>query len=254
MQDSLFVCFDEIFSSPYHEFIANIVQHKRKIQQKNNIGKIRGYEKLNVYYGIQTALKENLITQPFCIIPLDSVLFSHISIEDKSIISFQVDSNFTPELVLENTSLYTKEELQENWPSVGKIVCFNQIPIEFFDQLIHLIEKLVFQQLKISNKFWDDTDRLALNLMLKQCAGKVHLQGLYDYQSDMHSNSMQNFICYEKGFVPIFEKKMFAYNPPYYLSLGNPFKVLSEHFPSGAFHYMSTLSQKYLNRKKRLKI
>lgn len=248
LQDNLVVCLNETFNSPL-EFNINSKIHKRIIKPYRNIGKLRGYNKLNAFYNIHSALKEGLLKQPFCKMPIDCVLFEPMSIQDYPIISFQVDPDFTPQLIIEKTNLSVKEE---NWPSIGEIVCFNNIPIEFFQQLIYRTEQLAFRQAKESCKIWEDTDRLSLNLKVQECVGQVNIQGVYTYQSTMYSNKPQNFICYKKGFLPIFEKKMFSYEPPHYFSFGNPFKILSEHFPSGAFYYMSTLAKNYLNRQKRL--
>lgn len=252
LQDKLVVCLNQCDSVVNPEFVVNTYHHGRVISHPN-IGKLRGYDKLNSYYGMSWALEEGLLKQPFFKLPLDCVLFSApVEAPDYPIVSYQIDPFFTPELVIENTGLFDKEQLEENWPSAGEIYCFNKFPTEFFAQLIDLTERLVFRQLRKNGKFWDLTDRLALNLKLQESVGKVPIQGVYDYESDMYGNLPKSFIHYDKGFMPIFHKDMFAYSPPDYISLGNPFKVLSENFPSGAFHYMSVLAKSYLDKQKRL--
>jgi len=255
LQDSLVVSIAKSEGDPVNpEFIYNTFNHKRIIGHQN-VGKSRGFERLNVFYGISWALKEGLLKEPFFVMPLDSVLYSQPTDHpDYPAISYQIDPFFTPELVVENTGkLFDKKDLEENWPSIGDTMFFNKFPEIFFDQVIELTEKLVFRQLKESGKFWNLTDRLALNLKVQEYVGKVPILGAYDYESDMLSNFPKNFIHYDKGFMPIFHKEMFSYTPPDYISLGNPFRVLSENYPSGAFHYMSNLAKSYLEKQRRLK-
>jgi hypothetical protein len=252
MQDQLVVCLNESDSPINPEFAMNIAGHKRIISHRN-IGKDRGYTKLNSFYGISWALEEGLLKQPFCKVPLDSVLFSEPpTTPDYPIVSYQIDSMFTPELVLEHTDLFDKKKLEENWPSAGEFLYFNKFPNIFFSYVADLAERLIFRQMRKTGSFWDMTDRLALNLAIQEYVGKVPIQGAYDYESDMYNNYPKNFIHYDKGFMPIFHKEMFSYAPPNYISFGNPFKVLSENFPSGAFHYMSLLAKSYLSRQARL--
>lgn len=252
IQDSLVVCLNKSDSLVHPEFTMNTYGHKRVIRH-HNIGMDRGYDKLNSLYGINLALKEGLLKQPFYKIPLDAVLFTTPpSPPDYPIAFYQIDPMFNPELVMQNTDLFDKKQLEENWPNVGEIICFNKFPETFFSQLIELTEKLVFRQIRKTGKFWKLTDQLAFNLKLQECVGKVAIRGVHDYESDMYSNYPKHFIHYDKGFIPTFRKEMFAYSPPDYIAFGNPFKVLSENFPSGAFHYMSTLAKNYLNRQARL--
>jgi len=252
LQDNLVVCLNESDSQFNIEFMMNIYGHKRTIAHRN-IGRDRGYDKLNSFYGINWALEEGLLKQPFYKIPLDAVLFAPPPpTPDYPIVSYQIDPMFTPDLVMENTDLFDKKQLEENWPSAGEILYFNKFPEIFFYQLADLTEKLVFRQMRKTGKFWELTHRLAFNLKLQEYVGKVPIQGVYDYESDMYSNYPKYFIHYDKGFMPIFRKEMFAYSPPDYISFGNPFKVLSENFPSGAFHYMSILARSYLSRQARL--
>lgn len=253
LQDKLVVCLNEADGVINPEFVLNTYNHKRIISH-SNIGKVRGYDKLNTYYGIWWSLQEGLLTQPFYKLPLDCVLFSPPPpVPDHPIVTYQIDPLFTPELVAEKTGgLFAKENLEENWPSAGEILCFNKFPDQFFEQLASHTEKLVFRQMRKTGTFWELTDRLVLNLKLQEFVGKVPIQGVYDYESDMYGNFPKHFIHYDKGFMPIFHKEMFAYAPPDYISLGNPFKVLSENFPSGAFHYMSVLAKTYLDKQKRL--
>lgn len=251
LQDSLVVCLNETDQLTNSEFVMNTYNHKRILTHRN-VGKDRGYNKLNSFYGISWALQEGLLKQPFCKIPLDSVLFSPPPpLPDYPVLSYQIDSLFTPELVLEYVDLFEKKQLEENWPSAGEIVCFNNFPNSFFVRLINLTESLVFRQMRKNDTFWDMTDRLAFNLLVQEHVGKVPIRGVYDYESDMYNNYPKSFIHYDKGFVPIFQKSMFSYAPPDYISFGNPFKVLSENYPSGAFHYMSILARSYLSRQTR---
>jgi hypothetical protein len=46
---------------------------------------------------------------------------------------------------------------------------------------------------------------------------------------------------------------MFSYAPPNYFSFGNPFKILAENSPTGAFKYMSDLANVYNRRRERLR-
>ena len=253
-QDNLVVSLTKMDEEIIHpDFNMNIVSHKRMIIH-DNIGKIRGYNKLNDFYALMWAIKDGFVKQPFMVVPLDSVLFTPPpDLPDHPIFSYQVDPFFTPELIQKNIGeIIDITQLEENWPLIGNLFVFNKFPIEFFEQLIELTESLVFKQLRNNGKFWEFTDRLALNLLIHKFIGKVPLQGIYDYESDMLSNFPKHIIHYDKGLLPIFHKDMFPYAPPNYFSFGNPFKVLSENSPTGAFNYMSELARSYSRRNKRL--
>lgn len=255
MQDKLVVSFTKLDDEVLHpDFSANIISHPNIITH-DNIGKTRGYSKLNDFYALYWALKAGHLEQPFMVIPTDSVMFSPPSVltPDYPYLQYQVDPFFTPELVINNVGNIIDIDLKnENWPSMGSILCFTKFPIEFFEQGIELVESLVYKQLKENGKIWEYTERLAWNLMVFNRIGDVSILGVYDYESDMMSNFPKNFIHYDRGFLPIFHKDMFPYLSPNYFSFGNPFKVLGENSPTGAFKYMSDLANVYNRRKQRL--
>lgn len=254
LQDNLVVSLTKLDEEVLHpDFNINLLSHTNTITH-DNIGKTRGYSKLNDFYALMWALKDGLIKQPFMVIPVDSVLFSvPADMPDYPCFQYQVDPFFTPELVVNNVgNIMGFKKDEENWPSMGSIFCFNKFPVEFFEQGIELVESLVFRQLKENGKIWEYTERLAWNLMILNRVGDVPIRGIYDYESDMMSNFPKNFIHYDRGFLPIFHKDMFPYEPPNYFSFGNPFKVLGDNSPTGAFKYMSDLANAYNRRKQRL--
>lgn len=263
-QDNLVVSLTKMDEEVIHpDFSINILSHKRLIAH-DNIGKIRGYNKLNDLYSLMWAIKDGHLKQPFMTMPVDSVLYSPPpDAPDYPILSYQVDPFFAPELIQKNIGDVadilpasitdtTNPTKPESWPSIGDLFVCNKFPIEFFEQWIELTESLAFKQLRKNGKIWEFTDRLALNLLVHKLIGTVPLRGIYDYESDMLSNFPKHIIHYDKGLLPIFHKDMFPYAPPNYFSFGNPFAVLGGNSPTAAFNYMSELARSYTRTNKRL--
>lgn len=134
-QDSLVVSLTKMDEEVIHpDFNINILSHKRLIAH-DNIGKIRGYDKLNDLYALMWAIKDGHLKQPFMTIPVDSVLYSPPpDAPDYPILSYQVDPFFTPELIQRNnaTDILPDSITDTSWPSIGDLFVCNKFPIEFF--------------------------------------------------------------------------------------------------------------------------
>jgi hypothetical protein len=62
----------------------------------------------------------------------------------------------------------------------------------------------------------------------------------------MMDSSNSPFIHYEHGLPPVFNKTMFQYTAPDFVSFGDPFEVLAENSPTESAHFISELAKRSL--------
>lgn len=221
---------------PYPYF--NIENHKR-IYEHVNIGKQQGYSPLNSVYSMIWAVENNQIAQPFISLPIDTILsnpnydfdfnsnYSEIIFKPDPFLTIaEAEKNVGPIWhCLENT----KEYYEENWVPVGSIMGFNHCGPEIFHRTISLMQTLAIEQIIKKNQIWKHTDRLAWAINLADLNEKIVLRENYSLSTSLLSfDKTTPFIDYEYGIPPIFNKSMFQYLPPEYISFGNPYEVLKD--------------------------
>lgn len=238
----------------YPFFCRNILAHQR-IQCHENIGKVRGYKGLNALYDLSRAVQNKWITQPFVYIPTDVVLKNKLNIKLQSEFSeviFLPSPFFTLESAEEAVGPFwevtnkTKADYEAAWIPLGPIMVFNKIPEALFDRAIVLAEKLALQQLLRKQPIWKHTDTLAWAMNLSDYVGQLLLRGDYTLTMTMLDSSNSPFIHYEHGLPPVFNKTMFQYAAPDFVSFGDPFEILAENSPTESSHFISELAKRSL--------
>lgn len=253
LDDSLVIALAESDVSPKPEFCRNLWNHERLFCH-TNIGKTRGYNKLNELYSLVWVLENGTLKQPFAIIKPDMVLNKAIVMDDdRPSVLFHPSPFFTSDYVEENThnlQKYLPEnvDLGKNWIPLGDMICFNDVPVAVLERTIIATELLAFEQIRAGrNEVWKDTDKAAWALNLMDYVGYLVFRGEYRLTMNMLDPVGEaNFVHYENGLPPVFSKYMFQYLPPNQLSLGDPFLILSEHAPTPAALRMSELAKKCL--------
>lgn len=233
----------------------NVSEHKRKYFYEN-IGDAKGYKNLSHLYCLHSF--QNLIKQPFTVLSPDMVLRKPINPElksDRPQIIFAPDLRFTFDYVEENVHDFCKELnhdesfYRKNWIPFGSCTIFNNIPEHFFLNVLMFAEKLAVQQILNGQNIWKHTDKLAWSIMLADYHENIETIGDYQLTDTMINNSQSPIIHYEHGLSPNFNKLQFLYEPPLYISCGDPFEILKDSPSTANAHYMSVLAKNYLNKR-----
>lgn len=253
LNDNLLIALAESDTLIQPFFFNNLFKHKR-ILGHENIGKKRGFDKLNILYSLMWAVTSKKISQPFAFIKPDILLQNKIEIKFDSYpqILFSPNSFFSfKESEKQVGEFYLwfdkdKDYYNKNWVPIGNIIIWNQIPEDFFTRLINITEILCVKQIEKNNCIWEKTIELAIVINIADHFGKLSLIGDYSLEDNMLGDGKAKFINYEHGLPPVFNKHMFKYNPPEYSSFGDPFEILSQHSPTPSSYYMSELAKENL--------
>lgn len=253
LEESLVVCLaTDDPNSFIPEMTKNLSTH-RNIMLVPNTGARRGFEPLNRLYGVRSALLDGRLGDTFFVLEPDMVPCRIPSTSEITPnCSYQFDPNFFLEVINVNTptkrhfGLEPAEVRNDQWACAGPLMCFSGFPPEFFDELIFESEQYVYRQFYDSGVAWDRSVQSATNYVMHKHLGSFSAIASYDLECNLMSDKLATFIHYETGFPPLFTKSMFAYKPPHYLSLGNPFRTLSQYAPTPPFQYLSQLATQYL--------
>ena len=252
-EENLFICLAETDENINPMFWKNIPEHKR-IQGHENIGKIRGYNALNNLYALMWANQFNWVKQPFVHIPADVVLNKQLNIQFSEYpeIIFAPSPFFTidaaEEVVGPFWELFDKEKsfYEKSWVPMGPIAVFSNIPAYVFERTTILAEKLALHQLLDGKEIWEHTDKIAWAINLADFIGQIKLTGNYSMTMTMLNDGDAPFIHYEHGLPPVFNKTMFQYSTPNFVSFGDPYEILSQHSPTQSAHFISQLAKTLL--------
>lgn len=92
-------------------------------------------------------------------------------------------------------------------------------------------------------------ENLAWAITMLEYFGHLSYHGTFDFECQLPENTLKNFVHYNKGLPPAFSKKMFKFEPPNVLGMGDPFEVLLKNNPSQVTHYVQTIIKSYENSK-----
>jgi len=252
-QDRLVICFTTNDGTKFMpEMTKNLSSHQNTMLIPD-FGSIKGYHGFNKLFGIITAMREKRVGNKFVLLEPDMVIcrVPKVAESDRSC-TYQTNNSFTIDMVndqsglLESINSDIESFEKKNWPRAVTPMIFTNFPIEFFEELVSIMENYVYKQYLNKGKVWDGTVNAVFNLGLHKHIGEYNPYPIYDLACSMHANKLGYFVNYHDGFMPMFHKNMFPYTPPNFFSLGNPFKVLSQYSPTQAFQYMSGLAQLYL--------
>lgn len=237
-------------------FSKNLIEHQNK-NIFENIGKTRGFDKLNKLYGMLWAIESNKIKQPFALIPADVILEKPINLDlhEYPEIYFNPDKDFNFNYV-ENSvpnllEILNREnkKIKDYWISIGPVILFNNMPIDFFRMFVVKAEILALKQLIYNQKIFDKTDRLALSINIFDFMNKGAIKEDYNLTKSMLEYNETSFIHYEHGMPPVFNKSMFRYDPPDYASFGDPYEAILENPATPSAYLMSELVKNIIEKK-----
>jgi hypothetical protein len=256
IEDQLFIgILDEEEQKPENVFSEprNLINHK-------NTFKFNKFTNENLtanhIHGINEALKQGIIKQPFVSIHADSILYKPISLENDFDAIFSGDYFFLEQMNKDNIDIsehlkrisklksqFSKQEINLKPMPLGSVYVFNKMPLEFFDRVLNYIKALY-------NEYGDKyTDRIAWMLSFYDYLGGVNYKSTWDYEMTMLDHEREsNIIHYSKGLPPVFNKIMFyKNNNDLCTAEGNPYKVLLEHNTTTVTNYIQKIVKSYKN-------
>ena len=229
-------------------FCRNLSNHEKTIGF-DNIGKLRGYDKLNKYYNLMWTQMAGVINQPVMLIDTDVVLKNPVQyifdLFPQFIFSPDLDFNF--DLVASSVGNFwewldkDKEFFVKNWIPLGSASIFSYIPFHVFFQIIERIEFLAVKQLLEKKPIWEHTDKLGLISVMLDNLNNINCKGEYSLVSPVFGSDA-NFVSYEKGIPPTFHKFMFKFSDEMFISFGDPIDILSKTFPSPNASYLAEIA------------
>lgn len=240
---------------------ARLIPKHQPTLMFDNIGNSRGFPALNELYRLAWVLRYMKIQDPLCILKPHAVIsaseVARIKDIDHSAVFVGLDPNFTFAHAEKHVPEFwrvqgkDKEHYQKNWIPFGKFFILNRIPADFLDLVIRTAELFVVQQVLADMTPWAETTRLAWALCIADHTDKMAVDGSYDMVAPMASDKPAPIIDYEHGFPPIFNKEMFSFPPPLYMSFGDPIEKIAECFNTRNSHFMSQLAEKILAWRKK---
>jgi hypothetical protein len=273
LQEQLLISIVPTGDEGFVDYNINLIDHPRNAFANSNIGRERGYDKLNTLYSLLAVLENGILEAPFAMIQPDMVLHhpiedgasSFFGGDDQYHISFQVDPSLSVDNVEEAgceikkhlDSLCKKHgvSIEDVWLPIGNTIVFHMPPISLVGRVIAATEKLCIEQLEKTGTIWKHTDRVAWAHTLLEYYGEMSYNASYEYEMNMLENTdMRNFVNYEHGIPPIFSKYMFRYQKPNYVAFSAepPLEFLAGQnmAVSAASHYVQQLAEAYVARKK----
>ena len=141
------------------------------------------------------------------------------------------------------------KKIKDYWISIGPVILFNNMPIDFFRMFVVKAEILALKQLIYNQKIFDKTDRLALSINIFDFMNKGAIKEDYNLTKSMLEYNETSFIHYEHGMPPVFNKSMFRYDPPDYASFGDPYEAILENPATPSAYLMSELVKNIIEKK-----
>jgi hypothetical protein len=222
-------------------YTRNLHAHERKfafniIPQENTA--------INFPYSLLLAIHNNYIKQPCVVIhadmvlvdpipePQDNIVFSGDPFWPISVKQDGVDlSSHIKTLSEQKTSLVAANgfsyQVSLDILPMGGVYSFKNVPPPFF-------ERVVRWSMFLSNKWtkdkWQHVCRSAFMLTMFEFLGGLVFRGANEYEMTMLDNKAANFVHYTKGLPPLFNKKMFTFEPPLGLATApnGPYEILAE--------------------------
>lgn len=255
IQDRLLVANVASNTKPCQNFNWHLSKHKRIYNiHKNNLE--LNYARLTVLKALYNSLKYKLLHQPFIYLQPSIVASKPELVKEfkfEGDILYSPDEHFTIEhykkKIPDFTNFFT--HIDKINPSLflklGGVIVFQNTPLSFFQDVIHICEKLVQIQIKSKQEVYEHTDKLALSLAIIQNINKLKLSSL-PLSTHLMSNSDNLFVDYEHGMPPMFMKSMFQFKPPLFTACGHPYEVLNEHNPTTTSLYLAKLARNLLSK------
>ena len=240
VQDDLYIFIANKDNLTTDNYKKNIISHKNKYF---HVGLKNVY--LNKLNCIKYVIENKIIDCPICVIHPDMILNNPIiSTKNKDILfSYNPDKEaFFDNLEKE---IIKKIDSKPNFVPFGNVVLFNNLNLDFINNLIYNYVKLSKQDLYKSRRYsWIYTLIQNSYGLLENCLSL----GIEEFeQTLLHHNLNNNFIHYQHGLGSDWNKYQFK-GPDVLLSTSGPYDsfLKSETATSGT-EYMKKIINNYLN-------
>jgi hypothetical protein len=215
LEDSLTIALAE---PVYTNYTKNLQKHKN----------IFVHEPMNRIYALNIALEKKLIQMPFTLIHADMILTNPID-QQKQDITFQIDNTFIPRKMELIDTIRKVKGIGNTWLPVGATICFQYASIPFFRRALEICSIL-------------KEEKMAWLITMLEYFGHFSYHGTFSFENCLLDNNLKNFIHYNHGLPPLFNKRMFTFEP---LGLGNPYEILMANNVSKSVAYIQNIINKY---------
>jgi hypothetical protein len=226
----------------------------------DDVGRKKGFAPLNEIYQLLWLLNAKKIKNTFAVIKphmiLKRTIEDIIPIIESRVFLYSSDPFFTFDAALINCGDFykelknTKEFYQEKWFNLGNVFIINGIPDWFIQKVARTAEELITIQIMNNKTIWSETVRLAWVVSLIDASEDIEVYECSELSSIMNDGRNTMFIDYEHGVPPDFNKSMFTFPPPKYISFGDPIEVISKCISTPNAHTMAKVAQKILAKRK----
>jgi hypothetical protein len=226
----------------------------------DDVGRKKGFAPLNEIYQLLWLLNAKKIKNTFAVIKphmiLKRTIEDIIPIIESRVFLYSSDPFFTFDAALTNCGDFykelknTKELYQEKWFNLGNVFIINGIPDWFVQKVARTAEELITIQIINNKTIWSETVKLAWVVSLIDASEDIEVYECSELSSIMNDGRNTMFIDYEHGVPPDFNKSMFTFPPPKYISFGDPIEVISKCISTPKAHTMAKVAQKILAKRK----
>lgn len=229
LQDNLYISIATT-SIDYFPYGKNLLNHKNKFFHK----KIKSYSKANKWFSLNNLIKNKSISQPITVIDPCFIFFE----EPKNLeteFTYQQDYSFNYKNIINYIDFkkYFKGVNENIFFCLGDTFIFNNVKEEIF-------EDINLNLLLLSEEKFTFKDKIALLFTLWK--NKISISKTDFLESKMIDNEIYNFINYDHGVQPHFNKRWFK-NKNFFLSGSSPIELLSTLRVTKCCDYISSLSK-----------
>jgi len=227
----------------------------------DDVGRKKGFAPLNEVYQLLWLLNAKKIKNTVAIIKPHMILKRTIEdiipiIEARAFL-YSSDPFFTFDSAITNCGEFykelknPKEFYEEKWFNLGNVFIISGIPDWFIQKVAKTAEELITIQIINNKTVWSETVRLAWVVSLIEASNDIEVYECSELSSIMNDGKNTMFIDYEHGVPPDFNKSMFTFPPPKYISFGDPIEVISQCISTPNAHTMAKVAQKILAKRKK---
>ena len=214
----------------------NILRHKSYMPHVS-LGSRRGVQRLDEVYDVMWLTENKKIDRQFCILkPHMFLKHPRFNLDfplNQPAMHIAADPYFTFDEARKHFGNFCGKQANEeshyrkNWIPVGGAVFFSNVPKSFFSRLAYLAENLALHQIMEEREIYAESNRLALALNIIDHIGAINISVSYNMISSMSEGGFSPLIDYSTGIPPVFNKSMFTFAPPAFMSFGDPIEVLA---------------------------
>jgi hypothetical protein len=232
LEDNLYI--SEARSDREYITNKNFLNHNKKYVHEN-IGRKADLLKLNKWAALYTLVENNTIKLPLTVLDPDTVIYKETEIQNEQLI-FSIDPSFV------YNKRYSKlvkmsEENKDKWPNIGEVLIFNDLPFNFFKDVIAFLQITGLDPRKYQ------ADKVAL--FAAMCKHKVErVTGSNEIEGDL-IDRLGNIISYRHGVNPMFNKKLYKNNGMNFsMAADSPINLLSKMDYTPSLEYVSKVAKR----------